>query len=34
MKKSIMLFGVHHLGTSNNGDMYTYESGNIESEKR
>lgn len=34
MKKSIMILGVHHLDNPNNGDMYSYKSGNIESEKR
>lgn len=34
MKKSIMILGVHHLDNPNNGDMYKFNSGNIESEKR
>lgn len=33
-KKTIMILGVHHLDSPNNGDMYTYKSGNVESEKR
>lgn len=34
MKKSIMILGVHHLDNPNNGDLYSCDSGNIESEKR
>ena len=34
MKKSIMILGVHHLDKPNNGDLYSYDSGSIESEKR
>lgn len=32
MRKSIMILGVHHLYTPNNGDIYKFNSGNIKSD--
>ena len=33
MKKEIMILGVHHLDSPNNGDLYSLEM-NVKSEKR